>query len=144
MPGALADQRVLVVDDDVDWSEALCTTLRTLGAEVHAAGTADDAMALLTIAKMLPMTAMVIDVGLPHQDGYSLLAQIRGLGGAAEATPAIAVTAYTSLEHRRRAFEADFAAFCSKPVSPEDIALAILDVTKDDCGTRSTQPPGHV
>jgi len=40
--------------------------------------------------------------------------------------------------------EADFAAFCSKPVSPEDIALAILDVTKDDCGTRPTQPPGHV
>jgi PAS domain S-box-containing protein len=129
-PDALANERVLIVDDDLDWSDALCTALQGLGAQVAAAGTGTEAIMLLTAPTSPPFTALVIDVGLPLQDGYSLLEQIRGLGGKGTQVPAIAVTAYAGLEHERKARASGFEGFCSKPVTPTEVAATILEMTR--------------
>jgi CheY-like chemotaxis protein len=44
-------------------------------------------------------------------------------------TPAIAVTAYTGSQHQQMAGEVGFETFCSKPISPEHVAAAILSLT---------------
>jgi CheY-like chemotaxis protein len=129
-PAALADHHVLVVDDEQDWREALCTRLEALGARVSAVGTAAEAIAVLTAPLPTPFTALVLDVGLPETDGYSLLKQIRALGGPVARTPALAVTAYSDSQHRQIAGEAGFDGFCSKPISPEEVAATILTLTR--------------
>ena len=116
---------MLVVDDEQDWREALCTELEALGADVQTVGTAAEAMDLLNAATLRPLTVLVIDIGLPETDGYSLLKEIRALNGPVANTPAVAVTAYADNQHRLIAGELGFDAFCSKPISPEDVAAAI-------------------
>jgi PAS domain S-box-containing protein len=129
-PAALADQRVLVVDDEQDWREALCTELEALGADVRAVGTAAEAMDVLNAPAPRPLTVLVIDVGLPETDGYSLLKDIRALNGPVANTPAVAVTAYADNQHRLIAGEVGFDAFCAKPILPEDVAATILNLTR--------------
>jgi PAS domain S-box-containing protein len=129
-PSSLAGRHVLLVDDEQDWREALCTTLEALGARVNAVGTAAEAIAVVTAPMPTPLTALVLDVGLPETDGYSLLKQIRALGGPVARTPALAVTAYSDSQHRQIASEAGFDGFCSKPISPEEVAATILTLTR--------------
>jgi PAS domain S-box-containing protein len=127
---ALNGQHVLIVDDEQDWCEALSTALEALGARVQAVGHASAALSCLAESRSTPFTALVIDVGLPTTDGYSLLKQIRALRGPVADTPAIAVTAYAGSQHQEMAGEVGFNSFCSKPISPEDVAVAILDLTR--------------
>ena len=127
---ALEGQHVLIVDDEPDWCDALSTALEALGARVQAVGTAAAAMAVLSGPMSTPLTALVIDVGLPTTDGYSLLKEIRALDGPVAGIPAIAVTAYTGSQHQQMAGEVGFDIFCSKPISPEDVAAAILNLTR--------------
>jgi CheY-like chemotaxis protein len=118
------------VDDEEDWCEALSTALEALGARVQAVGTASAAMSCLAESQTTPLTALVIDVGLPTTDGYSLLKQIRALSGPVADTPAVAVTAYAGNQHEQLAGEVGFDTFCAKPISPEDVAVAILKLTR--------------
>jgi PAS domain S-box-containing protein len=126
---ALSGYRVLVVDDDGDWSEALATGLQAFGARVFAVATAREALAVLTTEVAAPNVA-VIDIGLPHRDGMDLLQEIRTLEGDVAIIPAVAVTAYAAAEDERRALNAGFDVFCAKPITPENVALAILEATR--------------
>ena len=74
-----------------------------------------------------PHTDVVItDIGMPGYDGYSLLQELRKLpeeqGGR---VPAIAVTAYATVEDRRRALEAGFVAHIAKPFAPKALITTI-------------------
>jgi PAS domain S-box-containing protein len=127
-PHMLAGHRLLIVDDDADWREALRTGLELRGAEVAAVGSATEALECLRSAQA-HMTALVLDIGLPEQDGYALVQSIRRLPGDAALTPAIAVTAYAGPEHEHRALGCGFDAFRVKPITVQDVADAIVAVT---------------
>jgi CheY-like chemotaxis protein len=90
----LRGTRVLVVDDDADTREMLATILESSGAVVVTADSAADALA--ACAKALP-DVLISDIGLPGEDGFSLMKQLRALppslGGD---VPAIALTGYDS------------------------------------------------
>ena len=138
---ALAAYRVLVVDDDADWREALTTYLTGRGAQVKSVDTTPTAIRALQSGSEQPNVA-VIDIGLPHQDGYALLRELRALEGDLRRIPAVAVTAYASDEDRRRALAAGFDAFCGKPVAPQDVALAIIQaVSQSHDASRNVPAP---
>ena len=122
-PVELGGVRVLVVDDDADGRQALGTMLERAGASVAQAATSSEAFDVL--ASFRPHV-MVSDLGLPREDGFSLVARVRALppehGGS---TPAVAVTAHAQAEEMARALRAGFQLHLAKPVDPAELAAAV-------------------
>jgi len=114
---------VLVVDDDEDARVLLQMTLSRYGAAVTTVGSAGEALAALDRA--VPHIVLS-DIGMPHQDGYDLLRQVRARpperGGM---IPAIAVTAYASATDRSSSKAAGYQAHVSKPFEPGDVARLV-------------------
>jgi CheY-like chemotaxis protein len=98
--------------------------LRHYGARVILATSAASALAAL---RREGADVIVADLGMPVEDGYDLIRQIRDIDSeAVAAVPAAALTAYTTDEDRQRTLESGFQAHLSKPVDP-----AILVATVD-------------
>jgi CheY-like chemotaxis protein len=115
--------KVLVVDDDPDTLEALRHLLEQSGARVVVAASAEEALEAL---RQAPPDVLLSDIGLPGEDGLSLIRRVRGLdprGGGA--VPAAALTAYTQAEDRARALGAGYQVFLSKPVDPAELTAAL-------------------
>jgi CheY-like chemotaxis protein len=122
----LSGLRVLVVDDEPEAREVLHALLQLEGAEVVAVESA--AAALEKIRTWHP-TVLISDVGMPVQDGYNLMKHVRRLpeeqGGR---VPAIALTAYASIDDTRRARDAGFHVHLPKPVDPPRLVAAIASL----------------
>jgi CheY-like chemotaxis protein len=124
---SLAGLQVVVVDDEADTRSLLHTLLERCGAEVRAAGSAAEALAL--IAELKP-DVLVSDIGMPEQDGYELIAKVRGHeAGLNERIPAIALTAYARLEDRIRALNAGFQVHVPKPIEPAELIAVVASLT---------------
>jgi CheY-like chemotaxis protein len=123
---SLTGARVLVVDDHPDARELACYALARGGAQVSEATDVAVALELLTSATF---DVVVADIGMPGQDGYTL---IRAMRSAPEAwtrrTPAIALTAYASERERERAIEAGFSWHLAKPVDPDHLVATVAMV----------------
>ncbi|TMA39915.1 MAG: hybrid sensor histidine kinase/response regulator [Deltaproteobacteria bacterium] len=119
--------RVLVVDDDRDTLDTLWMVLKECGAEVR---TADGAASALEVLGDWRPDALVSDIGMPGEDGYSLIAKVRALsrdqGGQ---TPALALTAYARSEDRVRALSAGFQMHMAKPVEPAELVAMVSTLT---------------
>lgn len=113
---------ILVVDDDPDARELTSMLLRKNGATVRAAASAAEAFsALSSSADFLP-DLLLSDIGMPDEDGYSLIARVRALALPNVASvPAIALTAFGSAEDRERAFASGFDAHLTKPIEPSQL-----------------------
>lgn len=120
---ALARVRVLVVDDQEDARFLLTLVLENEGAEVKACGSAEEALKAVTDWKP---DVIVSDLCMPEYDGYWLIESVRSLnpqnGGR---TPAIAVTARTSPEERRKASRCGFQACLPKPFETDKLVAAV-------------------
>ncbi|MDF3065259.1 MAG: multi-sensor hybrid histidine kinase [Polyangiaceae bacterium] len=118
---------VLLVDDDEDGREVTALLLRQHGAEVDTANSARQALAALD--RSLP-DVLLSDIGMPEEDGLSLLRKVRlrtSAGGGS--VPAVAITAYARSEDRAQSLLAGFDAYVTKPVEPTDLVEAIAKVT---------------
>ena len=120
----LAGVSVLVVDDDEDARNLLQFVLERSGAVVITVGSASEAVQALRERRP---DALLADIEMPGEDGYSLMARVRALpadeGGA---VPAAALTAYASAQDRLRALQAGYQHHVAKPVSPADVTLAVV------------------
>lgn len=76
--GPLHGHRVLLVDDDAQVRAMVAELIRSLGAEVHAAGSG--AEALEALSTLDTVTLMVSDVRMPGMDGHDLLRRVRADG----------------------------------------------------------------
>jgi signal transduction histidine kinase/ActR/RegA family two-component response regulator len=122
---ALADLSgacILLVEDNDDARRLLQTILRRCGATVYAAENVGEA--LLILGK-LRADILVSDIGLPGEDGYSLIRRIRLAEPATGRMPAIALTAYTRSVDRVRALAAGFQMHLAKPVEPSELTAAV-------------------
>jgi PAS domain S-box-containing protein len=125
VPGltTLKGLRVLVVDDDADAREMLTMMLEEAGADVTAASSADEAVAVF---EGLRPAVVVSDIGMPGGDGYSLIRRLRALeGDCAGAIPAVALTAYAREEDRTQALACGFQAHLAKPIEPGELTAVI-------------------
>ncbi len=102
--------RVLLVDDDAGMRRALARTLAREGLEPIAAATGAEALAVL--ADRLP-DLVVLDVGLPDLDGFTLCERIRALPGGGE-LPIIMLTGRDDVAALERAFDVGATDFASK------------------------------
>jgi signal transduction histidine kinase/ActR/RegA family two-component response regulator len=110
--------RILVVDDDADARSLMNRVLAAAGANVATA--ADVPQALAALAKDKP-DLLISDIGMPKQDGYDLIREVRHRGLTARDLPAIALTAFARSEDRRRALLAGFQVHVAKPVEPAEL-----------------------
>ncbi|MEO5929993.1 MAG: ATP-binding protein, partial [Candidatus Kapaibacterium sp.] len=118
--------RIVVVDDEPDTLEMLSTTLRQSGATVSAVSSVEKA--LMAIEHSMP-DLLVSDIGMPDEDGYSLIRKVRGLSGVRwRDLPAVALTAYAGAEDRRRAIEAGYQRHVTKPVEPAELITVIASL----------------
>jgi signal transduction histidine kinase/ActR/RegA family two-component response regulator len=115
----LTDLSILVVDDDAGTRELLVAMLSKCGARVEAVDSARAARSRLE--QEIP-ALIIADLGMPDEDGLSLIRSIRQRQAAEGGTvPAIALSAYARAEDEREALKAGFSAFLSKPAAPDDV-----------------------
>lgn len=122
----LTGVRVLVVDDEADACELLQTILNQYGAKVRVAGSMREA---LEVFRQWRPDVLVSDIGMPGEDGYELIRQIRALpsseGGG---VPAAALTAYARSEDRLKALISGFQMHIAKPVEPAELVTVVASL----------------
>jgi PAS domain S-box-containing protein len=122
----LRARRVLVVDDEPDARELVQVLLEDAGAVVETAASAEQAMGILP--RFRPHV-LVSDIGMPGEDGYSLMRRVKDLapsdGGG---IPSLALSAYTRGQDKNRAILAGFTMHLAKPVDPHDLVVAVSNL----------------
>jgi two-component system CheB/CheR fusion protein len=122
----LGGLRILIVDDEENTREAFSILLKSFDGDVRAASSVSEA---LIIFREFKPQILVSDIGMPGEDGYSLIQKIRALGSDAGGNvPAIALTAYASGSDVERAYSAGFQEHLSKPVEASDLCRAIIQL----------------
>lgn len=125
-PPALHGLKVLVVDDEADSRDVIRALLDRCGLEVTVAASASEA--LRCFAEERP-ELLLSDIGMPGEDGLSLITKIRRLPPEAGGeTPAVALTAYARAEDRARCLRAGFDHHLPKPVEPMSLLEVVASV----------------
>ncbi len=127
-PAKLGGLRVLVVDDESDARQLMSRLVARTGAEVKTCGSAREAVELVRTWRP---DALISDIAMPDEDGYSLIRKIRALpaeqGGH---TPAAAFTAYARDQDRNTALAAGYQLHVAKPVSSERLTSTLTELLK--------------
>ncbi|MDT5159311.1 MAG: hypothetical protein QOH51_3668 [Acidobacteriota bacterium] len=120
--------RVLLVEDEEDARVMLRAILEGGGAKVTAVSSASEAWETLVGAGC---DVLVSDIGMPGEDGYSLIGRVRERDAArGVSTPAVALTAYARDEDRTRSLAAGFQAHLAKPVEPSELLSVVARLAK--------------
>src|SRR4030095_10802128 len=102
----LSGRSILVVDDDASTRELLAEILAHCHAHVE---TADSARAPLQWREQHPPELIIADIGMPGEDGLSMMGRLRRLPPEHGGTlPAIALSAYARAEDKAGALSAGF------------------------------------
>lgn len=113
--------KVLIVDDDADIRRGLNVRLRANGYEVLFA--ADAASALMIALKDNP-DLIILDIGLPAGDGYTVIERLKKYPKLA-CIPVIILSARGAVENRQRALDAGAYAFFQKPADNNQLLRSI-------------------
>ena len=122
----LSGVRILVVDDEVDALRLVGKVLAEAGASVTMAGSVREAM--VAVEKEVPHV-LISDLGMPDEDGFDLIQQVRGGGHTAEQLPAVALTAFANRRHEHRALLGGFQIHVPKPVDPDHLISVVASLT---------------
>jgi CheY-like chemotaxis protein len=117
-------RRVLVVDDNEDAAESIAVLLRMEGHEVK---TVNDPRQALECCEVFAPGAIVLDIGLPGMDGYTLARELRRIPAARDALY-IALTGYGQKEDRAAAEAAGFHHHFIKPADPRAVHAVITQL----------------
>jgi PAS domain S-box-containing protein len=119
---------VLAVDDDADALNMVRDMLEAHGASVSTATSADGAIDALASGRP---DVIVADLGMPHVDGFALIARIRqSEDPAVGRIPAAALSAYARSEDRTRALRSGFDMHLAKPINPAELVEAVLALSR--------------
>jgi signal transduction histidine kinase/ActR/RegA family two-component response regulator len=130
-PPLLEDVKILLVDDDADTLQVIRAMLDGSKAVVQTAITVAEAMEMLL---WFNPHVLVSDLAMPDEDGYSLIRKVRALGAnKGFQIPAIALTSYVRIEDRTRALAAGFNMFVPKPLQPDELITAIVNLADTPC-----------
>ena len=122
--------RVLVVDDTRSVLDVVTDMLKHNGAEVTAVGTAE---AALDVLQREHPDVLLSDLSMPGKGGYWLIGQVRALtSGRGGSTPAAALTAYTTAEHRASVIRAGFQYHVGKPVGLSELVSVVAILARKE------------
>lgn len=117
-------QAVLVVDDNRDAADMLADAIRRWGAMVAVAY--DGAHALLQ-ARETRFGVALVDIGMPHMNGFELARALRRVPGGADLR-IIAVTGFGEPDDAERSHEAGMDAHLVKPVALAELRRVLAEV----------------
>ena len=119
---------MLVVDDEADTRDILLAVLTSCGAQATAAASAAEALRLLGRERY---DVLVSDIGMPDEDGYTLIGRVRALAGEdGGSIPAVALTAYARAEDRLRVLRSGFQMHVPKPVEPAELITVVANLAR--------------
>lgn len=124
-PRELDGIKILAVDDEPDARFLLTTILEQCGAEVK---TCESAAAALALLKEFKPDILVSDIGMPEEDGYTLIKKIRAAEAGRKRIPAVALTAFARVEDRLKALSAGYNMHVPKPVEPMELMMVIASL----------------
>ena len=142
----LAVVRILVVEDERPFRDALERVLRTDGYEVELAG---DGQAALRALSVRSPDAIVLDVILPELDGIEVCRRLRAAG---DRVPVLMVTALDAVEDRVAGLDAGADDYLVKPFSISELRARVRallrragfdDVEPLSCADLRLDPGGH-
>ncbi|CAN5312591.1 hypothetical protein BH20ACI1_BH20ACI1_05260 [soil metagenome] len=119
----LKDVKILLVDDNCDGLQPLKMLLEIKQAVVECVDSAHNALKKLAQDRF---HILISDIGMPDMDGYELLKTLREMNdNENKEIPAIALTAYASIQDRERALNAGFQQHLSKPIDFDQFLSAV-------------------
>lgn len=124
--------RVLVVEDDLDIRQLLCTLLAAQGYRVVLAESA--ARALIEARSHQP-DAVIVDLGLPDRDGQSVIREIRGFSSV----PILVLSARTAEAEKIRALDGGADDYVTKPFESGELLARVRAALRRS--VRSAQQP---
>ncbi len=143
--GIAADssQSVLVVDDDEQLRDLLCTVLAPLGCEIISAGSGEAALKELL---QRTVAVIVLDINMPGMGGFETAQLVRDTKRLAS-TPIIFLTGYASDEQNlQRGYDLGAVDFLVKPVSRQVLyakVKALLELDQSFARLRSEAEKFH-
>ncbi|HXA43448.1 MAG TPA: response regulator transcription factor [Candidatus Solibacter sp.] len=126
--------RILVVDDELNITELISMALKLDGFEIQTAATARAArQAILDSAPDL----VILDVGLPDEDGFSLVERLSRDG---HRVPVIFLTARDATEEKIRGLTIGGDDYVTKPFSLEELVARVRVVLRRHGGAGESEP----
>lgn len=112
--------KILVIEDDKNMQTILSEFICSSG---HTCLTADDGIDGLVIVKNCPVDLVILDVMMPHLDGFSVCKMIRNICNV----PIIFLTAKESEDDKLKGYEQGGDDYVTKPFSPK-VLMAKVNV----------------
>ncbi len=131
----MSNTTVLIVEDDRELREALCTTLQLAGMSYIEADCAENALVQLD---KRPVDIVVSDVNMPGMDGHELLRQVKT---KVPGLPMMLITAYGQIKHAVEAMQEGAADYLVKPFEPKVLIQSIIKVLGQGGGDSSDDAP---
>jgi PAS domain S-box-containing protein len=125
-------RRVLMVDDNIDAATSLSMLLAMQGHDVR---TANDARSALHVVESYTPDVVLLDIGLPGQNGYDLAREMRAMPLLKDVL-LVATTGFGQEQDRRRAEDAGFDVHLVKPVDPDVLNALLAEPAR---GARASQ-----
>lgn len=116
--------RLLVIEDDQRVAKQLVRGLEESGYAVDAAGSAEEGIVL---AGSMPYGAILLDIGLPGRDGWSVLERLRGRG---EKVPVLCLTARDAVDDRVRGLNLGADDYLVKPFAFAELLARLRAVLR--------------
>jgi HAMP domain-containing protein/signal transduction histidine kinase/CheY-like chemotaxis protein len=112
------DRALLIAEDDLDFGAFVCEVAREHGFKCLLAP--DGHSALVLVGEFQP-DAIILDIGLPHLDGWRLLDRLKSDLG----TRHIPVAIISASDESQRGLKMGSLRFCTKPVSRDQVEEAV-------------------
>lgn len=103
---------ILIVEDEKNMQEIIVDYMRRGG---HTCFTADDGVDALMILKNNPMDLMILDIMMPHLDGFSVCKMAREMSDL----PIIMLTAKSGEDNKLKGYDLGADDYMTKPFSPK-------------------------
>jgi DNA-binding response OmpR family regulator len=118
---ATAQQKILIVEDDADIRGLLSLRLRKSSYDVSVA---TDGMTALAVARREQPDLVVLDLGLPAGDGFTVMERMRSITSLAD-VPVVVITARDAATNREKAEASGAVAFVEKPIDFDQLLETI-------------------
>ncbi len=127
-------QRVLVVDDNRPAADSLVKLMNKIGGHAEAVYSGEEVLAHKRLADF---DIILLDIGMPHMDGYEVIRVLRSRG--IPPPPVVALTGYGLFEDKQKALDAGFSAHLTKPVGIKELSAVFKELLPPAVGVSKFQ-----
>ena len=126
-------KRLLLAEDNELNQEIAAEILRGMGFELDMVSDGEKAVEAMRQAPAGRYDLILMDIQMPHMDGYEATRRIRALPGEAAASiPILAMTANAFADDRQEAFAAGMNGHIAKPIEIAKLTEVLISVLKPD------------